>query len=308
MATDKGLHERNLHNDRYNFEELIKSSPDLKKFVRPNQYDDLSIDFSNSYAVMELNKAILIHFYNIKNWSIPKGNLCPPIPGRADYVHHIADLLATTNKNSIPKGSSVRGLDIGVGTGCIYPILGSSVYNWSFVATDIAQTSLDSCQQIIDSNHTLKSNVTCRLQQSPTNIFKNIIQSDEKFDFAMCNPPFHASLKEAKLVSARKVRSLNRNKEQKGHGDTKIEMKNNFGGEKAELWCPGGEVTFITNMINESVQFKDNCKWFTTLISKTEHLFTLKEILRKQKPKTMKVIKLSHGQKQSHILAWSFLV
>jgi 23S rRNA (adenine1618-N6)-methyltransferase len=306
MATDKGLHQRNPHNERYNFEELIKSSPELKKFVRLNQYDDLSVDFSNSYAVLALNKAILINFYGIKNWSIPKGNLCPPIPGRADYIHHVADLLASTNNKKIPKGSGIRGLDIGVGTGCIYPIIGSTVYKWSFVATDIAQSSLDSCQEIINKNESLKSNVSCRLQKSATDIFKNIINSDEKFDFAMCNPPFHTSLKEAQFVSARKVRSLNRNKKQKGHGDTKIESKNNFGGEKAELWCPGGEVTFITNMINESVQYKENFKWFTTLVSKTEHLFTLKEVLRKKNPKTIKVIKLAHGQKQSHILAWSF--
>ena len=41
-----------------------------------------------------LNKALLAHFYAVKHWDIPDGFLCPPVPGRADYVHHLADLLA----------------------------------------------------------------------------------------------------------------------------------------------------------------------------------------------------------------------
>ena len=31
----------------------------------------------------------------------PNENLCPPIPGRADYIHHIADLLSINNNKQI---------------------------------------------------------------------------------------------------------------------------------------------------------------------------------------------------------------
>jgi 23S rRNA (adenine1618-N6)-methyltransferase len=55
---------------------------------------DRTINFSIPQAVKLLNKALLLHFYNVKDWDIPDANLCPPIPGRADYVHYIADLLA----------------------------------------------------------------------------------------------------------------------------------------------------------------------------------------------------------------------
>ena len=41
-----------------------------------------------------LNRAILMHHYGVKSWDIPAGYLCPPIPGRADYIHSVADLLA----------------------------------------------------------------------------------------------------------------------------------------------------------------------------------------------------------------------
>jgi 23S rRNA (adenine1618-N6)-methyltransferase len=46
----------------------------------------------------------------------------PPIPGRADYIHYIADLLATTN-SGIPKETEYKDWDIGVGANCIYPII-----------------------------------------------------------------------------------------------------------------------------------------------------------------------------------------
>ena len=93
MTNDtKTLHTRNLHNNRYDFPTLIKTKPQLQEFVKPNKYGDLSIDFANPQAVISLNKALLAHFYGIKNYTIPDGYFCPPFPGRADYVHNIDDL------------------------------------------------------------------------------------------------------------------------------------------------------------------------------------------------------------------------
>jgi 23S rRNA (adenine1618-N6)-methyltransferase len=148
----KSLHPRNFHNNRYDFPQLLKSLPKLKNYVFKNKYDELSIDFSNAKAVLTLNKALLSHFYDIKEWSIPDGYLCPPIPGRADYLHYIADILAKSNNNKIPKGSNIKGLDIGIGANCIYPIIGNSVYGWSFVGSDIEKESIKSSQKIIESN------------------------------------------------------------------------------------------------------------------------------------------------------------
>src|SRR6478736_8432409 len=93
-----GFHPRNRHRARYNFEELISNNPSLGQFVKLNKYNDKSIDFSNGEAVMQLNKALLRQYYGIRQWSIPPGYLCPPIPGRADYIHHVADLLGSYNQ------------------------------------------------------------------------------------------------------------------------------------------------------------------------------------------------------------------
>jgi 23S rRNA (adenine1618-N6)-methyltransferase len=102
MSTEKSsLHTRNLHRNPYDFDQLISCVPELKHYVFVNAYQTRTINFSIPQAVKLLNKALLQYFYNVKDWDIPDANLCPPIPGRADYVHYIADLL-TEQSAEIP--------------------------------------------------------------------------------------------------------------------------------------------------------------------------------------------------------------
>ena len=295
----KTLHPRNLHNNRYDFEALIKTNPDLQEFVKPNKYGDLSIDFANPQAVITLNKALLSHFYGIKNYTIPEGYLCPPIPGRADYIHHIADLLAISNNGVIPKGNTIKGLDVGIGANGIYAIIGASVYDWDFVGSDIEIESIKSVENIVNSNESLKGKIECKLQSNPQNIFTGIINKDDFYNFTLCNPPFHKSLKDAMDGNKRKIQNLTKQK------ITKNTL--NFGGKNNELWCKGGEIAFITNMIKESLEFKNNVLWFTTLVSKKENLPLIYKKLEDIKVSEIKTIDMSQGQKITRVIAWSFL-
>ena len=299
QTNKKTLHERNFHNDRYDFKALIQSEPSLNEFVKPNKYDDLSIDFANPQAVIALNKALLSFFYGVKNWSIPSDYLCPPIPGRSDYIHHIADLLAASNGGKIPKGSNIKGLDVGIGANCIYPIVGVSVYGWSFTGSDIDEVALKSAQNIINSNESLKENIIVKLQTNSKNIFKNIISKEDKFDFTLCNPPFHKSQKDAIAGNKRKVQNLTKQVVSKA--------ALNFGGKHNELWCEGGEVAFIKKMIKESKEFSKNCLWFTTLVSRKENLDFIYDALEDIDVLEYKTINMAHGQKISRVIAWTFL-
>jgi 23S rRNA (adenine1618-N6)-methyltransferase len=292
----KTLHKRNLHNERYDFEALIKSSEELSTYVKKNQYGDLSIDFSSNEAVLELNTALLKHFYQI-DWTIPKKYLCPPIPGRVDYIHYIADLLASSNANVMPKGNSVKALDVGVGANCIYPIVGNRSYGWKFIGSEIDKVSIENSENIISSNALLKDNIHIVLQTSD-NIFKNIIKENDRLDFTMCNPPFHKSKKDAKEGTKRKLLNLSKGKNKK--------VSLNFGGQHNELWCDGGEVGFISKMIRESVSYKKNCLWFTTLVSKKDNLAMIYKELKKQNPKQIETIEMSQGNKQTRFVAWTY--
>ena len=303
-STEKtNLHPRNLDRFGYNFEQLINDSPELQKFVAVNEHDIQTIDFSNPDAVKALNKALLIHHYDIQDWDIPANYLCPPIPGRADYIHYIADLLATTNNGVIPEGEMVQGLDIGVGANCIYPIIGNSAYGWSFVGTDIDENAIQNCKKIIASNPKLMDTISLQLQTESRFIFKNIITAEDKFAFTICNPPFHSSQDEATKSSLRKVNNL----EAKDFTNKTTKPVLNFGGHNAELWCEGGELGFITQMAYESAKYPMQCLWFTTLVSKKDNLSSIYKTLNKVSASDIKTIDMAQGQKTSRIVAWTFM-
>ena len=293
------LHPRNKHRERYNFKELISSCPELAPFVCLNKYNDESIDFSKAEAVLLLNKALLKHFYGIEHWNIPSGYLCPPIPGRADYIHYIADLLASCNHGIISTGNQVKCLDIGVGASCIYPIIGNKEYGWSFVGSDIEPNAIKSASEIIEINASLKGNIELRLQPNSIDIFRGIIHNDEHFDLTICNPPFHSSFEEAQLGSLRKLSNLNHKL------ITKPTL--NFGGQNNELWCDGGEEKFVQKMISQSKQISSSCFWFSTLISKQSHLKSVYIALQTAEAIEIKTIPMCQGNKTSRIVAWTYL-
>jgi 23S rRNA (adenine1618-N6)-methyltransferase len=295
----EGLHRLNKHRARYNFKELIESCNELAPFVSKNKYDDESIDFSNPKAVLQLNKALLKHYYGIQNWDIPENYLCPPIPGRADYIHNIAQLLGNSTNDIIPKGKNIRCLDIGVGASCIYPIIGVKEYEWSFVGADIDNISLNSAAHIIETNAILKGNVELRLQSNSNDIFRGIIQNNEVFDVTICNPPFHSSLEEAKAGTLRKLSNLNHKK------ITKPTL--NFGGKSNELWCDGGEEKFVKNMIIQSKEIPTSCFLFSSIVSKQAHLNAIYWALKESGATDVKTIEMAHGNKVSRIVAWTFL-
>ena len=292
------LHNRNKHRERYNFKELVKSCPELAQYVKLNVYNDESIDFFNSEAVKTLNKALLKHYYGVDYWDIPDNYLCPPIPGRADYIHHISDLLSNGNFGHIPKGNKIKCLDIGVGANCVYPIIASKVYGWTVVGSDIDPVAIESASKIVEMNPSLQDKVEIRLQANASDIFKGIIKDEELFDLTICNPPFHSSLEEAQAGTVRKLSNLT-------HKEI-TEPSLNFGGQNNELWCKGGEEKFVRNMIHQSKQFGKTCLWFSTLISKQKHLDGAYKELDKAGAYDVKTIPMGQGNKTSRIIAWTF--
>ena len=250
-AQKPGLHPRNRHHSRYDLATLCQVNPELRQFLTLTPAGEQSVDFANPLAVKALNKALLAHFYAVANWDIPDGFLCPPVPGRADYIHHLADLLAEAS-GTIPANASI--LDIGVGANCIYPLIGVHEYGWRFTGSETSSQALSSAQAIISANPGLNRAIRLRRQKESGAIFNGIIHKNEQYDATLCNPPFHDSAAAARAGSERKRRNLGLNK------DDAL----NFGGQQQELWCEGGEVAFIKKMIEESKGFASKC-FFTWL-------------------------------------------
>ncbi len=299
LAEEKsGLHPRNKHRSRYDFNVLIDVCPELKQYVSINKFNIETIDFTNSLAIKSLNQALLKQFYNIQHWDIPQNYLCPPIPGRVDYIHYIADVLSSSNGGIIPKGKAVNVFDIGVGANCIYPLLGHQEYGWQFIGSEIDLKALKVAKQIVESN-SLSNYIDIRHQINASFIFNGIIKPTELIDITLCNPPFHSSAAEANAGSQKKWKNL-------GHKKTEKPVLN-FGGQTSELWCKGGEVTFISKMIEESANIKQQCLWFTSLVSKSENLPAIYSVLKKVGAISIKTINMSQGNKISRLVAWTFL-
>jgi 23S rRNA (adenine1618-N6)-methyltransferase len=298
-AEKSSLHVRNKHRSRYDFKSLKTVLPEISEFVSVNKFGDESIDFSNPKAVKILNKALLKYFYQIDFWDIPEGYLCPPIPGRADYIHYAADLLASCNAQKIPTGKKIKVLDIGVGANCVYPIIGHQEYGWQFVGSDIDDIAIKSAKNIVEVNPNLTKSIEVRLQTSKLDIFKTIIRKEEKFELTICNPPFHASAEEASAGSQRK----NRNLGNKNYANPVL----NFGGKNTELWTKGGEVAFVGKMIEESKLFKNQCLWFTSLVSKSENLGGIYAMLNRAEVAEVRTSEMSTGNKITRIVAWTFM-
>lgn len=187
--------------DDYDYEELAKLEPRLKPVLVEEGTEGAkhkyTLNWKDKGQSYYLNKAILQFDYGITNYDLPEEEgLVPAVPSRRDYIYWIHDLFA--DQESLEK--PLRGLDIGVGANCIYPILGHKEFGWTFVGSDISQESLDTAQKILDSNN-LSPYITLKLQsgkRTPSEhsgpifeIFENILsdtetsEKSEKFDFTM---------------------------------------------------------------------------------------------------------------------------
>ena len=321
-----GLHPRNVHHGRYDMEALVAALPTLASHLTLNPRGEQTINFSDPEAVLCLNRALLQQCYGIQNWTVPEHYLCPPIPGRADYIHYCADLLRKYQLDQ----RDVTVLDIGTGANLIYPLLAASVYGWQVVGSDIDQQALSNAGQILQANPQLSGGIRLRHQPDPQAILQHIIQPGEHYQLTVCNPPFYQSADEAMAENQRKVRNLERhqqkNNTQPGNNSTAAQSdavsaggssdpwaqakarvdERNFGGQSNELWCPGGELAFLKRLIRESQNYAGQVDWFTSLVSKQDNVPLLLEYLKRQGAKKTEVVKMAQGQKISRFIAWTF--
>lgn len=312
------LHPRNPHRGRYDMDVLSDALPELTQYLTLNPRGEKTIDFADSQAVVCLNRALLKHYYQIDGWSLPSGYLCPPIPGRADYVHYAADLL---RKYQLDQGT-VKVLDIGTGANLIYSLLGARQYDWNMTATDVDEVALASASDIVAANSLLENKIELRHQPQQQRIFQGVVHPGESYALSMCNPPFYASADEALAENQRKQRNLSRHQQKRqalaesndaqanndpwGKAKKTAEKQRNFGGQNNELWFEGGEIAFLKRMAKESVDYRQQVRWFSSLISKQDNVPLMIAYLKQLGVKKTEVVKMAQGQKISRFIAWCF--
>lgn len=291
------LHPANPHQAGYDMHALQQSYPALKPFLLTTPRGEQSIDFSDPQAVKTLNQALLAHHYQLPFWDVPDGYLCPAVPGRLDYLLHLADLLKSSHQGKMPKSRQLKLLDVGCGANLIYPLLATRHFGWQVLASDIDAGALLHGASIL-AQHQLADRIELRQQTNSNDIFDHLLKAGEYIDVTLCNPPFHQSAEQAAEGSLRKRTNL-------GLSSTAAEL--NFAGQSHELWCDGGELKFIQRMMQQSRAIGSQVYWFSSLVSKKEHLAPLQVMLKKLGVSAQQVVEMAQGNKQSRFIAWTFL-
>ena len=186
---------------------------------------------------------------------MPNDRLCPPVPVRYNYVRWIQDLLDTTSDSYTDRydpSRNVIGLDIGVGASCIYPLLAcASSPKWRMAGSDIDQHSLDYARKNVEANQ-LSNRIRLALSTTDSPLIPLAALKLRGLDFVMCNPPFFPT-KVAKLAgSASKVAAPSAV----------------CTGAEVEMVCPGGDVGFVTRIIDESLVLRYQIEWYTSKIGR----------------------------------------
>ena len=295
-ANKTRLHPQNPFAAPYPLTELVKLQPALAAYLKTTPDGRQSVNFAEPEAVTLLNTALLQWQFGLAYYQIPPGYLCPAVPGRLDYLLYLQDLLTQSHLDKKVPASAVQLLDIGCGANLIYALLAAKALRWQAIGSDIDARALQNAASLIE-QYGLQRQLSLRLQANPQAIFHGVIQPGDYLDLTLCNPPFHDSPDAAAAGSARKQRNLG----------LESSAPLNFAGQANELWCEGGEPDFLRRMLAESKDFAHQVYWFSTLVSKQQHLPKLQKQLQQLGATQVQVISMAQGNKQSRILAWSFL-
>lgn len=291
------MHPANPHLSGYEMAALCASYPALIPCLVTTPRDEQSIDFADPLAVKRLNQALMAHHYQLPLWDVPEGYLCPAVPGRLDYLLYLADVLKKSHQGKMPKKSQLKLLDLGCGANLIYSLLAARHFGWQVLASDIDQGALAHAAKLLQ-QHQLTHRIELRQQSSSQHLFDHLLQAGEYIDVTLCNPPFHRSAEEAATGSLRKRTNL-------GLASDSAEL--NFAGQSHELWCEGGELAFIQRMMQQSVAVGHQVYWFSSLVSKKEHVAPLQTLLKQLGVSEQQVVDMAQGNKQSRFIAWTFL-
>ena len=145
-------------NDEIDFAALALQYPDFaKKLKSPTR----QLDFSDPDSVRALTYALLHRDFGLV-LRLPDDRLCPPVPGRVNYVAWVQDLVDSTGEIDFTgqweggwdgdgdgkdgeegegygydPDRNVLGLDVGTGASCVYPLLASALRDrWRFFVTE----------------------------------------------------------------------------------------------------------------------------------------------------------------------------
>ncbi|XP_033748089.1 RNA N6-adenosine-methyltransferase mettl16-like [Pecten maximus] len=290
MALNKFMHPRNLYkNKKPNFQNLALKYPDFRKFVFPDVTGKLFLDFKHPDSLRQLSITLLKEDFDLK-LELPLDRLVPTVPLRLNYIHWLEDVLTASRA-----GKCIKGIDIGTGSSCIYPLLSCRINkDWTFLASEVDEKNFIYTQRNIENNGMKERIKVKRASAVDETVLCSVLEDEsDMFDFCMCNPPFFADHLEAQAVA--KSRNYSRT-------DPKSACTASF----TESIVEGGEVNFLKRMIKDSMELRNKIRIYSSMIGKKSSLPPLKEELRRLQVPKFTTTEFCQGKTMRWGLAWTF--
>uniref|UniRef100_A0A671X027 U6 small nuclear RNA (adenine-(43)-N(6))-methyltransferase n=1 Tax=Sparus aurata TaxID=8175 RepID=A0A671X027_SPAAU len=285
MALNKSMHPRNRYKDKPpDFGYLASKYPDFQQHVHTSLTGRPVVNFKEPEAVRALTCTLLKEDFGL-TIEIPLERLIPTVPLRLNYIHWVEDLIDGQKQ---PR----RGIDIGTGASCIYPLLGATMNGWYFLATEVDDICFDYATKNVEQNNLSDLIKVVKVPQKTLLMDALKEETEIVYDFCMCNPPFFANQLEAKGVNSRNSRRP-------------PPSSVNTGGV-TEIMAEGGELEFVKRIIHDSLQLKKRLRWYSCMLGKKCSLAPLKEELRKQGVPKVTHTEFCQGRTMRWALAWSF--
>ncbi|XP_031208895.1 RNA N6-adenosine-methyltransferase METTL16 [Mastomys coucha] len=289
MALSKSMHARNRYKDKPpDFAYLASKYPDFKQHIQINLNGRVSLNFKDPEAVRALTCTLLREDFGL-SIDIPLERLIPTVPLRLNYIHWVEDLIGHQDSDQT---TLRRGIDIGTGASCIYPLLGATLNGWYFLATEVDDMCFNYAKKNVEQNNLSDLIKVVKVPQKTLLMDALKEESEIVYDFCMCNPPFFANQLEAKGVNSRNSRRP-------------PPSSVNTGGI-TEIMAEGGELEFVKRIIHDSLQLKKRLRWYSCMLGKKCSLAPLKEELRVQGVPKVTFTEFCQGRTMRWALAWSF--
>ncbi|XP_018586228.1 RNA N(6)-adenosine-methyltransferase mettl16 [Scleropages formosus] len=292
MALNKSMHPRNRYKDKPpDFAYLASKYPDFQKHVHTSLTGRVGLNFKDPEAVRALTCTLLKEDFGL-SIEIPLERLIPTVPLRLNYIHWVEDLIGSIDGDETAVEGPRRGIDIGTGASCIYPLLGATMNGWFFLATEVDDICFNYAKKNVEQNGLSDLIKVVKVPQKTLLMDALKEESALVYDFCMCNPPFFANQLEAKGVNSRNSRRP-------------PPSSVNTGGV-TEIMAEGGELEFVKRIIHDSLQLKKRLRWYSCMLGKKCSLAPLKEELRKQGVPKVTHTEFCQGRTMRWALAWSF--
>lgn len=283
------MHARNRYKDKPpDFAYLASKYPDFKQHIQISLSGRVSLNFKDPEAVRALTCTLLREDFGLCI-DIPLERLIPTVPLRLNYIHWVEDLIGHQDSD---KSTLRRGIDIGTGASCIYPLLGATLNGWYFLATEVDDMCFNYAKKNVERNNLSDLIKVVKVPQKTLLMDALKEESEIVYDFCMCNPPFFANQLEAKGVNSRNSRRP-------------PPSSVNTGGI-TEIMAEGGELEFVKRIIHDSLQLKRRLRWYSCMLGKKCSLAPLKEELRIQGVPKVTFTEFCQGRTMRWALAWSF--